>query len=63
MFGFFFQSLEKYQVTHGLKRSLDKDLRFEVTKTKNWIGLCLVDGKWYPRLQTLVFGLRIETEH
>jgi hypothetical protein len=31
MFCFLFQSLDKAQDTHGLKQSLDRDLRFKVT--------------------------------
>jgi len=49
MFSFLFQFLDKAQVTHGLKKSLDRDdLRKSLDRDlrdKVRIGLCLVQGK------------------
>jgi hypothetical protein len=41
MFGFLSQFLDKNQVTHGLKKSLHRDLRFNITnsldKRLDWV--------------------------
>jgi|APAra0007618257_1042622.scaffolds.fasta_scaffold04039_6 hypothetical protein len=46
MFSFLFQSLDKDQVTHDLEKSLDRDLRFEVTHPLD------------KRLDWVIFGVR-----